>query len=376
MDQGSKIPWKLILSVFLLLRVITLTASLMGYAQIPFKPSFPYADAILAKYGHQLLWSWANFDGVHYIRLAQDGYVFELTQAFFPAYILLIRLVNILFQNMVVSGLLISHISFIFMLAMLYKLIRIDYSEKIARRVLIFISLFPSSFYFLSVYTESLFLLLLVSMFYYVRTAQIPKAAVCGFGMTLSRIVGILAIPSIILELKKDPHKKRGAIGLIIFSSMGLLLYMLYLWLEFKDPFLFAHVQSGFGSGRDTTKLVLFYQVIWRYVKMIFTVEKTNPIYFTIWLELISSAYALGLLIWAYIQKVRPSYLLFSFLSYLLPTLTGTFSSMPRYILVLFPIYIVLAQIKHAPLRWSLLAIHIFLLFICTMLFTRGYWIA
>jgi len=148
------------------------------------------------------------------------------------------------------------------------------------------------------------------------------------------------------------------------------------LWVKFEDPFLFAHVQSGFGAGRETGKLVLLYQVIWRYVKMIFTVDKNNPIYFTVWLEMLASLYAIGLLIWGYIKKVRPSYLLFSFLSFLLPTLTGTFSSMPRYILVLFPIYIVLATIKNKYVRYLILSIHFILLFICTMLFTRGYWIA
>lgn len=109
---------------------------------------------------------------------------------------------------------------------------------------------------------------------------------------------------------------------------------------------------------------------------MILTVDKTNPIYFTVWLELVISLYALGLLIWAYIKKVRPSYLIFSFISFIIPTLTGTFSSMPRYVLVLFPIFIVLALIENKYLRYFIFSIHIILLFICTMLFTRGYWIA
>jgi len=377
MKTDVKIPWKFILGLFLILRLLSLVAAWVGLLKLPFKASFPYWDAVLSQFGHPLLWSWANFDGVHYIMLARDGYAFGLTQAFFPGYFLLMRLVNLIFNNYLLSGLLISHVSFILMLALFYKILRLDYGEIISRRALIFISLFPTSFYFLSLYTESLFLLLLLAVFYWVRTMDLTKVGFAGVGLTLSRIVGIFVIPSLIMELKNiNKRIKIKQLFWILVPALGLLGYMLYLSLRFDDPILFAHVQKDFGAGRETAKLVLLYQVIWRYLKMIFTVERQNPIYFTLWLELLSSLYALSLLVWGYISKIRPSYLLFSFLAFLLPTLTGTFSSMPRYVLVLFPIFIKLAQIKNTYLRYALLTVHIILLFICTLLFTRGYWIA
>jgi len=377
MSNKQDIPWKFIFLNFIALRIVTFIAAVVGFAKLPFKPSFPYSDTILSQFGHPLLWSWANFDGVHYLMLAKDGYAYGLTQAFFPGYFILIRIVNFLLNNYLISALLISHICFILALAVFYKLLRIDYSDKIAKRAIIFVSLFPTSFYFLTAYTESLFLLLLLLSFYYLRQARLNKVGLWGIGLSLSRIIGVFIVPSILLELKNNKTNINWKkVIWILLPSLGLFSYMAYLWIKFKDPFLFAHVQSSFGAGRETGKLVLLYQVIWRYVKMIFTVDKNNPIYFTVWLEMLASLYSVGLLIWGYAKKVRPSYLLFSFLSFLLPTLTGTFSSMPRYILVLFPIYIVLATIKNKYIQYLILSIHFILLFICTMLFTRGYWIA
>jgi hypothetical protein len=158
--------------------------------------------------------------------------------------------------------------------------------------------------------------------------------------------------------------------------TLGLLAYMTYLYIKFNDPLLFSHVQEEFGAGRQTGKFILLYQVIWRYIKMIFTVDRTNPLYFTIWLEFISAISFFSLLIWGFVKRIRPSYLIFSLLAITLPTLTGTFSSMPRYVLVAFPVFILLAQIKNKWFNYIYPTISIILLIICTAMFTRGYWIS
>jgi len=75
-------------------------------------------------------------------------------------------------------------------------------------------------------------------------------------------------------------------------------------------------------------------------------------------------------------KKVRVQWLTFSFLAVLTPTLTGTLASMPRYILIAFPVYIVLAHIKSDLIKSVILFFFIVTLVIATALFTRGYWIA
>ncbi|MCR4263093.1 MAG: hypothetical protein NUV98_00035, partial [Candidatus Roizmanbacteria bacterium] len=70
----------------------------------------------------------------------------------------------------------------------------------------------------------------------------------------------------------------------------------------------------------------------------------------------------------------RP-WIYFSLASIVLPTLTGTLSSMPRYVLVAFPVFMVLSQLPKT-LKIGVFVVSLILLIICTLLFTHGYWIA
>jgi len=77
--------------------------------------------------------------------------------------------------------------------------------------------------------------------------------------------------------------------------------------------------------------------------------------------------------------KTRLSYAVFMFCAYIIPTLSGSFSSFPRYALVLFPGFIVLAiYLSRVPsifriLVYTLLGIT---LVIAETLFVRGYWVS
>jgi len=75
-------------------------------------------------------------------------------------------------------------------------------------------------------------------------------------------------------------------------------------------------------------------------------------------------------------KKIKKEWSVFAWLALLLPTLTGTLASMPRYVLVAFPIFIVLAHIKSDVIKVAILSIFVALLVISLALFTRGYWIA
>ena len=98
--------------------------------------------------------------------------------------------------------------------------------------------------------------------------------------------------------------------------------------------------------------------------------------FWTAFYELGSFIFVLIMMILAHKQKIRKSYLKFSWLALILPTLTGTLSSMPRYILVIFPIYVVLANIRNRLIKVIITILFIILLMISTVLFTRGYWLS
>ena len=341
---------------------------------------------------------WANFDGIHYLWIAQNGYGLY-QQAFFPLYPWLIRWLAGFIHNYLFSGLAISHLSFFASLYLLYRLLLFDFSEKFVRRVIILLLLFPTSFFFASFYSESLFFFLMIAAFYFARKGKWLVAGIFGALASATRVVGIFLLPALLVEWweqKKIQNPKARFAGFlrntkiqndnlkfrilqvfsIFLTPLGLIFYMRYLAVHWGDPLLFAHVQEHFGAQRTSEKIILLYQVFWRYFKMILT-TKADPLYFVVWLELLTALGFLALLIWGYFQKIRLSWLIFGILAYLLPTLSGTFSSLPRYVLVIFPGFVGLGLLTEK-YRWGKILYLIFaiLLLISTAFFTRGYWLA
>src|SRR3989344_8027634 len=126
---------KLVVAVFFIWRLLLfLIAYFANFFISDFGNQFPYSQEVLKSTGlPNWAWSFGNFDGVHYVRIAQDGYAYQFTQAFFPLYPILIRLVSyITFGNFLISALLISNLAFLVGLFLFYQLIRKNFNEKIA----------------------------------------------------------------------------------------------------------------------------------------------------------------------------------------------------------------------------------------------------
>ena len=189
----SFLSWRVLLFVFLFLAASIiqlqekfLGGNLEGYLRAPY------------------LWAWVNFDGEHYLSIAYQGYL-SLTHFYFPASSLITQFLASLFnQNfitIVISGLLVSNVSFLVALIGLWKLIRLDYKKKIASLAILLLLVFPTSFYFGSFYTESLFLMLVVWAFYFARKQKWLLAGILGAVLTATRIVGIALIPALFVVL-------------------------------------------------------------------------------------------------------------------------------------------------------------------------------
>ena len=296
------------------------------------------------------LWAWGNFDGEHYLAIAQFGYQ-PLTHFFFPLYPLLIRFLD----GSQFSALLISHMSFVISLIGLYKLIRLDCSTKVARLAIILLLAFPTSFFFGSVYTESLFLALVTWFFYVLRKKKWIGAFVLGSLASAARLVGA-----------------------VLLGPFGLFGYMYYLLRETGDPLAFFHNITLFG-GQRSEGLVLLPQVFYRYFFKV--LPNLNyfyfPAVFTTFLELSVALLFLILIAFSF-KKLKPVYTYFLTTGYLVSTFSGSFSSLPRYVLVLFPAFILIAMfLQNKPIiRAVWLILSVILLAISVMLFTRGYFVA
>ena len=372
----SFIFWRILIFAFLFLAIglvslqeSFLAGNLSGYLEQPF------------------LWAWANFDGEHYLSIAYQGYQ-PLTYFYFPAYPATIYFVAQLlggnFKSLVVSGLLISNIGFFIALIGIWRLVKLDYKNDIARLAILLLLAFPTSFYFGSIYTEGMFLALVVWSFYYARKGKWILAGILGALLTATRIVGLALIPALIVEayLQRREKKELNLIPVatgILLSLLGIVAYMFYLNKVAGDPLEFFHNVSIFGQQRSSG-LVLLPQVFYRYFfKVLPNINYSYfPVVFVTYLEIITALVFLGLTIVGFF-KLRLSYAFYLAAGYIIPTLSGSFSSFHRYVLILFPAFIMSAIWLSKHKKWIKIVIFLILvlgLLIATHLFTRGYWIA
>ncbi len=355
-------------TIFIIWRTLLFIISYYSPQFFPFKASFPYTNTLLVpSHLPNWLWAWANFDGVHYLTLAKKGYDGFGTQAFFPLYPLLISLLTKLTHNEIISGLLISNAAIFFSAVLLYKFATKNFSDPVAKWSVVFLFAFPTSFFFGSVYPEGLLLLLILLSF----TTKGVWAGVFAGLASGTKLIGAFIGPILVA------FKPRNFWGLL--GASGVIFYMLFLWKMFNKPLMFLSAQSAFGNHRATeiTSLILPPQVIFRYLKIFATVNVHN---FNFWVAALEfAAFMIGLFILAMISKRKllpKNILIFSWLILILPTFSGTLSSMPRYLLPIFPIYIFLATIQNKWTKVIILVLSISILIFLSVLFTRGYFVS
>lgn len=385
-----------IFSLFLIWRIfLFLIAALATFFITQFGNRFPYSDQVLKITGlPSWIWGFGNFDGVHYLRIAQNGYDAQYSQAFFPLYPMLIWVLNIFPKDLnldtrifvdpsyFLTGLILSNLFFLFALILFYKLIRIDFSQKVSFASLILLITFPTSFYFGAIYTESLFLLLIIGAIYFTRKNNFLVAGLFGLLASATRIFGLVLILFLIIEIYlkfkkgeilRNVQLTNSILGVLL-TPFGTLFYMLYLRLNFNNPLYFFTSQPNFGAERSSENLILLPQVIYRYLKIFITVPATSPLFFNAFLEFSFTMITIITLL-IFFKKMRLSYFIFTLVCLILPTLTGTLSSMPRYSLMGFLILPYLVQGTGRFFNF-LTIIFISLGIILLSLFIRGYWVA
>lgn len=368
--------WRIVLFVFLALALSTLTLqqNFLGWGLTNYLRS-------------PQIWSWANFDGEHYLLIAQFGYS-QYLYFFFPIYPLLIRILTVFFSDnslrFITPALIISNLSFVIALLGFVKLMEIDYSVKIVKITVTLLLLFPTSFFFASAYTESLFFALVVWSIYFARNKSWIFAGFLGAVASATRIIGVTILPVLVIELLYQRKDKDFNLLVSIISvsltTLGLVAYMYFLNNMTSDPLAFFTQQQGvFGQQRSVT-LVLLPQVFYRYIFKILPAINYNylPGVYSTYLEFVVALLFLPISLLSFF-KLRLSYALYLFLGFMIPTLTGSFYSMPRFVIVLFPAFIFLALLLSKIPRTFKLAVYVLLfilLGISTALFVRGYFIA
>src|SRR3989344_277676 len=168
--------------------------------------SFPYTEKLRQTNLPSLVTSFAHFDGVHYLSISQSWYAEYFTQAFFPLYPLLIRLIttvlphDLTWTTPILVGLTLSLLFFLVSLVLFDRLLAFDYPRSTRRWSLIFLLTFPTAFFFSAVYSESLFFLLILAAFFLARKKQWWLASIIAGFASATKVGGVLLLPALMLE--------------------------------------------------------------------------------------------------------------------------------------------------------------------------------
>lgn len=283
---------------------------------------------------HAWVDTWARWDAVWYVRIAREGYSFasdgQSSVAFFPLYPMMMRFGSLVLgsgdMGYALSGIVASNLCLVAGLAWLWKLIALDFDEDVARRAVMYALVAPTTVFLSAVYPMSLMLALSTGAFYYARLSRWGLAIFLASLASLTRPDGILLAGGLAFEYfaQRSFQWRRlfPSVLKIVLLPVGVLaVWMGYLWRNSGDPLAFIHAQRGWKSFS-----LALYHTDWDIV----------------WGTLVIGACGVLLAIgWV---RLRKSYMIWATAMWLLMLSAGRPVSLPRFCLVLFPVYIVLAM--------------------------------
>lgn len=364
---------KIIIIFFLWLLIINIFA-LLGLNRFNLKGDTAYTWINPTEFQQEQGWDpvpvHAKWDSFWYLDIAENGYSFKGVEklsniVFFPLYPFLIKIFSFITAgNLILSGWILSSLFLLLALFYLFKLVK-EFHPEINPYLPIFILLiFPTAFFFNAVYTESLFLFLSLVTFYYGFKKKFLLAGIFGMFAALTRVTGILLFIPLIWEYLKDHNFNliylfKTKVLPIFLIPVGTLIFLLFHYFRFGDFLLFFKVQSWWGRSFNLNKDHFVFL--------------ENPAIVNFCLDVFLIIFVLFVTYFVF-RKIRTSYGLYMLATVAIALSTGTFMSIGRYILVLFPIYILIASIKNEYLQKTWIFLSILLLSMNIILFVSNYW--
>ncbi len=338
-------------SIFIIWLASILLVAYYGFSTLPHSGKFEY----------DFLGSFGNWDGGHYLGIAETGYSQKFQYAFFPLYPIAIKSLSLATHNYLLAAVLISTVATFLGLHLLYKLVLEDFDKKIAEKTILIFIFFPTSFFLLAAYSEGLFFFLAILTFYFLRQKKLFWAVAASALVSATRLVGLAVVAGLIVEVitSKGFNRKNWY---IIFAPLGFVIYSIFLYQQTGDPFYFITAENHWQRIL-TAPTVSFWQAL------------TNVTSFNIFLDLTFAIFGVGFAIRSF-RFLSPSLAIYSLLSVGIPLFTPTLSSMPRFLLPVFPIFILTALIKKPLFSISLQVFSIMLLAVFTTLFITGYFVS
>ena len=311
----------------------------------------PYAGQSQLRQGidRLLLEPWQRFDTARYLHIANDGYD-EAHSVFPPLYPMLMRGGGWLLRlgvegtpyqrtrSQMIAGILISNLATIAVFSLLHQLAQQKIGADHATRAVVYLALFPTSFFLFASYTESLFLLLAMGAILLAERGDLGRAGILAFVATLTRTTGVgLVVP---LAYYFWQHRQRSGIQQLVGVGLAGLAMVIFLvgraWLGMPAiNQVYAHYwhQTTSLPGRD----------LWTATQIMFTGEGVRAGEFTLYFDFFITFLLIGMTILVF-RRFGAGYGLYCVVMLLFILLPRSdlkpIFSFSRYALTFFPIFL------------------------------------
>lgn len=333
----------------------------------------------------------ARWDSLWYLSVAHDGYGGSST-AFFPLYPLLVRALGAGGSPaaLLVAAYAVSITALGAALYLLRRLVELELGAEAARRSLLLLAFFPGALWLGVPYSESLFLLLSVGAVYAARAGRWPWAGACAALASGTRSAGIvLVVPLAILWWRRRPRRVRELAWLGL-APAGLAAYSGYLAANHGDAFAYMHLQKvwfrsfagPFGAVIDATRAAwdgLLQLASGSRAHVYFAPAGGDPFIAAGHnLELFAFLVFAAVAVVGVARRLPPAYAAYTVAALALPlsfpVAPQPLMSLPRFLGVLFPVFMWLALQRRA---WRVaLVVFAVLLGAFTVRYATWHWVA
>lgn len=381
------------LFVFVLTRLLILSVILLS-SSIVFEPAVktPFGavhESTVALHQHSVAATLrrvtSGADSGWIMNIAINGYEKEPfntatqhTWAYFPMYPLLWRWAAKVTGEFPLTGMALSNCCLLLALILLYKTVEaFGYDEAVAERTCFYLAAFPTSYFFSLAQTESLFLLVTVSCLYAAKRERWWLAGILGAFASATRFAGVfLLLPVGVLYwqayrrgLNSAPKQLSGRVITnfiaLLLAPLGLVCFMIYLKVITGNPLAFADIQVAWGHSAG-----FFWRPLLTFLREPWLVSAGWDF------RLLNFAAAVLALVSVVVLLKRREWALglFAAVSILAPMSSQPLlQSLARYVMVIFPVFIVLAVAGRGPrLDNSIRAIFIGLLCLMSAMLAAG----
>ena len=315
-----------------------------------------------------------RWDAAHYIHLIEEGYQGytengqHLFLVFFPGYVWAARLLRLVIPSTALAGTALSCLCYGGACCYLYRLAGEAYNGRVARDALLYMSLFPFSFFSGLVMTEGLFLLATTGACWYAWRGKWLAFGLFGALAALTRMTGLLVIAVGVIRLLEAYRPLEPPVGkslgrcwkplllrlpLTLLPAAGTLLYLLLnLWVD-GDPFAFASHQEHWHQG------YLWISQVVEYIGRYLGDNLGSSFGWAVWAPALALfVVGLALLYWAALRKGHPAGLLaYGFCFFVATYSLSWLLSAGRYLSTCFVLFLFLAKLtqRRPALRAALL---------------------